>query len=291
MAHNSPLEWNRQWVAPLISSALAEDLGERGDVTSQLLIPEAAEATLTFRNRQPLTVAGLDIIAATFEAVNAHCGIKLHANDGDQLPAMSVMATLSGHARELLTGERVALNLLQRACAVATETQAYVQAIAGTGCKIRDTRKTMPGMRMLDKYAVRCGGGENHRIGLFDMIMIKDNHIAICGGIHAAIDRAIEQNTNKLPIEVECDTLAQVEEALRAPIDWILLDNMTPDMLHEAVRLRGDKPIKLEASGGITLATARQMAETGVDAISVGAITHSAPAVDIGLDIEMHLIL
>lgn len=275
-------------VIPLIDAALQEDVGA-GDVTSHLLLPEAAQVTLIFRNREPLIVAGAALIQATYERLSVGAQVELHVADGEKVDAGTAMATVRGPARSLLTGERVALNLLQRACGVATLTNRFVSAVSGTGVAIRDTRKTMPGMRVLDKYAVRCGGGENHRMRLDDMILIKDNHIALNGSLTQAVEKAIAGNIDALPIEVECDTLAQVEEAVACDIDWILLDNMSPDMLRKAVAMRGERSVKMEASGGITLETIGEAARTGVDAISVGAITHSAVAVDIGLDIELDI--
>lgn len=267
--------------------ALAEDIGQ-GDVTSQALIAEQQQAMLSFRNREPLVVAGIFLIEEVMQMLTYDFSSELHVTDGQFVETPQALATLRGNARALLSAERLMLNLLQRCSGVATLTRHYVQAVAGTGVTILDTRKTMPGMRDLDKYAVTCGGGKNHRMRLDDRILIKDNHIAVCGGVTQAIERAKAANNDKLMIEVECDTLAQLQEALACGVDWILLDNMPPPMLREAVAMTAGKA-KLEASGGVTLHSVRAIAETGVDAISVGAITHSAPAVDIGLDIVIDI--
>ncbi len=265
--------------------ALDEDIGQ-GDITSQCLIPESRQATLHFRNRGPLVVAGLFMIQDVLERFTSPVKVELQVAEGQLLQSSQIMATLNGNARILLTAERLMLNLIQRSCGVAALTHRYVQAVEGTGAIILDTRKTMPGMRMIDKYAVTCGGGYNHRMRLDDRILIKDNHIALAGGVSAAISQAKAGNVNGLILEVECDTLEQVSQACEAGVDWILLDNMTLPQLRESVLL-GKGRAKLEASGGVNLQTVRGIAETGVDAISVGALTHSAPAADIGLDITI----
>lgn len=265
--------------------ALDEDLGT-GDITSQLLIPADKTARLEFRSRQALTVAGLPLIEKIIRLLTTDYALTLHAKDGNSFEAPALLATITGNARALLSAERLALNLLQRCSGVATLTAQYVNAVEGTKAQILDTRKTMPGMRLLDKYAVRCGGGHNHRMRLDDRILIKDNHIAVCGGIDAAIKAALANKPEGILIEVECDTFEQVTLALAHPIDWILLDNMPLESLCNAVALNAGK-VMLEASGGVNLRTIRAIAETGVDAISVGALTHSAIAVDIGLDIEI----
>lgn len=265
--------------------ALAEDVG-RGDVTSLALIEEHQKASFVFRNREPLVVAGLFVIDEVMQMLSQDFSTELNVEDGQYLEAPQVMAVMQGNARALLTAERLMLNLMQRCSGVATLTRHYVEAVKGTGVDILDTRKTMPGMRLLDKYAVTCGGGKNHRMRLDDRILIKDNHIGVCGGVTQAIAKAKAANSGGLLIEVECDSLGQVEEAVAAGVDWILLDNMVPALLRKAVAINAGRA-KLEASGGVNLQTVCAMAETGVDAISVGAITHSAPAVDIGLDIEV----
>jgi nicotinate-nucleotide pyrophosphorylase (carboxylating) len=265
----------------LIKTALAEDVGS-GDITSQLLIPEDASAELLLVARQKMVLSGVRVPALVYSSLAAGLvGVKSQADDGDVLRAGDVIATLSGNARAILTGERVTLNIMQRMSGVATLTRQYVDAIAGTHAKILDTRKTLPGMRLLDKYAVQCGGGVNHRMGLYDAVLVKDNHVALMGGIAQAIAHCRSQTT--LPIIVECDTLEQLREVLAAKPDRIMLDNMSNDMLREAVRIVAGT-VPLEATGGVNLQTIRGIAETGVDYISVGAITHSAPAVDIGLD-------
>lgn len=272
-------------LTPLITLALAEDFGSQGfpqgDATTHALIPPGTQARLDLVARTPLIVAGLEAAVATFKQVDASLTISLHSKDGTAARPGESLLTAQGNAAALLGAERVALNLLQRACGVATLTRAFVEAVQGTKAKILDTRKTMPGLRALDKHAVACGGGVNHRFGLYDAILIKDNHLALLGGVAPALARA---RASGLPVIVECDTLEQVAEALKAKPNRILLDNMPPATLREAVAMvNGALP--LEASGGITLETARSHAETGVDFLSVGALTHSAPSADIGADI------
>lgn len=272
----------------VIAAALAEDLigaeGLEGDITSALLIPKTSTGTLQFNAREDMVACGTFIPGMVFEQLSPTIKVEVKAKEGSKVQAGTMLAVATGPAWLLLTGERVALNLMQRACAVATLTQKYVEAVAGTNAKILDTRKTMPGLRELDKYAVRTAGGMNHRMGLYDMVLVKDNHVALAGGVGAAVNAACKGT--KLPVIVECDTVAQVEEAIATKPSRILLDNMSTRMLKEAVKLV-DKQLPLEASGGVTLATVRAIAETGVDFISVGAITHSAPAVDIGADIQI----
>ncbi|MFM9889047.1 MAG: carboxylating nicotinate-nucleotide diphosphorylase [Rickettsiales bacterium] len=209
---------------------------------------------------------------------------RLYVKDGDRVAEGAVLAELSGPARALLAGERTALNLLQQLSGVATLTRAYVDAVEGTGAQILDTRKTIPGLRHLQKYAVRCGGGVNHRMGLFDAVLIKDNHIAVAGGVRAAVEAALAHAPEGMTIQVECDTLAQVAEAIAAGATMLLLDNMDNDTLKSAVALAKPQGVTTEASGNVNLQTVRGIAETGVDRISIGRLTHSAPAVDIGLD-------
>jgi nicotinate-nucleotide pyrophosphorylase (carboxylating) len=264
----------------LISAALAEDIGG-GDVTGALVIPPETRFHGVMAAREELVVAGLPMVVEIFRRVVPEGQIVLRAEDGDRLPAGSVLAELDGPAAGLLTAERTALNLLQHLSGIATLTRRYADAIEGTGAILLDTRKTVPGLRLLAKYASRMGGVRNHRIGLYDGVLIKDNHIAVCGGVAAAVKRA--KSGTGLPVEVECDRLDQVAEAVAAGADIILLDNMTPDLLREAVALVGGRA-KTEASGGITLQTIAAIAATGVDFISVGRLTQSAPAVDIGLD-------
>ncbi len=263
----------------LMMLAITEDVG-RGDVTSQALLEQDITAEGRLVARQNLVVCGVPIAARLAERYGLSF---LPAAEDGEVRAHGTLATLTGSARKMLTVERVMLNFMQRMSAVATCTHTYVDAVAGTQTRILDTRKTIPGWRMLDKYAVRAGGGVNHRMGLFDALMIKDNHIAIAGGLTAAVTRAVDAALD-LPIIVECDTLAQVEEAVSLPVSRLLLDNMDIPTLTQAVRMVAGR-VPLEASGGVRVATVRAIADTGVDYISVGAITHSAPAVDIGLDI------
>lgn len=270
-------------VRRLVELAIEEDLG-RGDVTSEATL-EAKTVTGNVVARQPLVLAGIGIVPVVVEVAGAHSiEIVRSAEDTKAVAADTVVCELRGDVRELLGIERVTLNFLQRMSGVATLTRRYVEAIAGTGARIIDTRKTLPGWRTLDKYAVAAGGGSNHRFALDDGILIKDNHVAACGGVRPAIERARASAHHLLKIEVECDTLAQVDEAVAAGADVILLDNMRPDTLREAVKKIGGKA-RTEASGGVTLTNVREVAETGVDLISVGALTHSAPGVDLGLDL------
>jgi nicotinate-nucleotide pyrophosphorylase (carboxylating) len=272
-------------VARAVAEALAEDLGLAGDVTTAATVPASTRATAVLATRRPGVVAGLALAEAAFRALDADVEFKRHIEDGAQVDADTILARVAGEARALLTAERVALNFLGRLSGIATLTRRYVEAVAGTRAMIVDTRKTTPGLRAFEKYAVRCGGGRNHRAGLFDAILIKDNHIAAAGGLGAAIQGARAHAGHMLKIEVEVDTLAQLEEALSHPIDAVLLDNMTPARLREAVRLVAGR-VLTEASGGVDLDTVRAIAETGVDLISVGALTHSAPVLDLGLDFE-----
>ena len=235
--------------------------------------------------REGGVACGLKIAATVFEELDCLAFIETLAQDGDRVEAGAGVLRVEGEAHALLTGERVALNFVQRLSGIATLTQQFVQAVEGTNAKIVDTRKTTPGLRLMEKFAVRCGGGSNHRYALDDLILIKDNHIAICGGIQEAIKRAREYSSHALKIEVECDTLEQVEAALASRADIILLDNMRPETLKIAVEKIDGRAIS-EASGGVNLQTVRAIAQSGVDLISVGALTHSARSLDVGLDIE-----
>jgi nicotinate-nucleotide pyrophosphorylase (carboxylating) len=269
----------------VIGVALDEDLGDGGDPTSRGLAGRPASVALVARTAA--TVAGLPAVEATTGAVAARLGTGAvatvpRAADGDRVQAGAVLARLDGDAATLLGAERTLLNLIGRLTGVATLTAAYAAAVAGTGAVIRDTRKTTPGLRALEKYAVRCGGGVNHRLGLHDALLVKDNHVAAAGSLTAAVAAARAAGPD-LPLEVEVDTLAQVEEALACGCDLLLLDNMDPATMREAVELSAGRA-RTEASGGITLATVRAAAETGVDFIAVGALTHSAPAADVALD-------
>jgi nicotinate-nucleotide pyrophosphorylase (carboxylating) len=268
-----------------VQDVLAEDLGAGGDVTSNATIDADARFTADMNCRQKIVVAGLDIAAGFFRALDAHVAVEQLVKDGDAVTHGTTLMRLAGNARAMLTAERSALNTLQHLCGIATLTRRYVDAIAGTGVVLLDTRKTLPGLRLLDKYAARMGGAENHRMRLDDGMLIKDNHVAVCGGVAEAVRRARAANTG-LAVQIEVDRIDQIEPALDAGADRLLLDNMDPAMLREAVRVVGGR-VPLEASGGVTLETIRVLAETGVDFISVGRITQSAPAVDIGLDYAM----
>lgn len=268
-----------------VSRALAEDLGLAGDITTSATIPLQARAAGTIGARRPGVAAGIALAEAAFRALDAEAEFVVHAADGTRIEPGQVVCRVAGNARALLQAERVALNFLGRLSGIATLTRQYVDAIAGTKAAIVDTRKTTPGLRALEKFAVRCGGGHNHRFGLFDAVLIKDNHIAAAGGIAAAIKAARAHAGHMVRIEVEVDTLDQLAVALDLPIDAVLLDNMTLDDLSRAVAMAGGRVVT-EASGGVSLATVRGIAETGVDLISVGALTHSAPVLDLGLDFE-----
>jgi len=265
-----------------VRRVLAEDLGSGGDVTSNATIDPDARFTAEMNCREPIVVAGLEIAIAFFRALDREVRIERVAKDGDAVPAGSVLLRLAGNARAMLAAERSALNTLQHLSGIATMTRRYVDAIAGTGATLLDTRKTIPGLRLLEKYAARMGGAENHRMRLDDGLLIKDNHVGVAGGVAEAV-RAAKDHGSGLPIQVEVDRIEQIEPALDAGADRLLLDNMKPNMLGEAVRLVAGR-VPLEASGGVNLDTIRAIADTGVEFISVGRITQSAPAVDIGLD-------
>ena len=290
LVHPVPVEPLRDdEVRQAVRQALTEDVGA-GDVTTAATVPEDASATALMRAREPLVVAGLALAEAAFRELSEKVRLSRHVADGEQVDGGKILLRISGPARALLTAERVALNFVQRLSGVATAAAQFVQAVRGTPAQILDTRKTTPGWRRLEKYAVTCGGAVNHRAGLYDMVLIKDNHLAALrhaspNPIAAAVQRAREVYP-QLKIEVETDTLDQVDEALAAGADLILLDNMNPVQLRLAVqKCKGHA--RTEASGGVSLATVRAIAEAGVDFISVGAITHSARAVDIGLDFEV----
>jgi nicotinate-nucleotide pyrophosphorylase (carboxylating) len=265
-----------------ISRVLAEDLGRGGDVTSSATIDPEARFTAEMSARQDMVVAGLDIAAGFFRRLDVNVAIEQLASDGDAVGPGTALMRLGGNARAMLAAERSALNTLQHLSGIATLTRRYVDAIAGIGAVLLDTRKTIPGLRVLEKYAARMGGAENHRMRLDDGILIKDNHVAVCGGVAEAVRRAKAANTG-LQVQVEVDRVDQIEPALAAGADRLLLDNMPPPVLREAVALVAGR-VPLEASGGVTLETIRAIAETGVDYISVGRITQSAPAIDVGLD-------
>jgi nicotinate-nucleotide pyrophosphorylase (carboxylating) len=268
-----------------VQRVLAEDLGSGGDVTSKATIREDSRFTAEMNARQPIVVAGIEIAAAFFRALDGDVQVELLANDGEQVARGATLMRLAGNARAMLAAERSALNTLQHLSGIATLTRSYVDAIKGTGAVVLDTRKTIAGLRVLEKFAARMGGAQNHRMRLDDGVLIKDNHVAVCGGVAEAVRSAKTANTG-LQIQVEVDRIDQIEPALAAGADRLLLDNMDPAMLRQAVKLVSGR-VPLEASGGVTLETIRFLAETGVDFISVGRITQSAPAVDIGLDYSL----
>ena len=275
-------------IEPVILMALTEDLGRAGDVTAQACIPEGARMRAAFVARKPGVLAGIHCVRLSVLAMDPEAEIALRLGDGEAFEAGAVLAEVEADARAFLAAERTALNLLGRLCGVATLTRAYVEAVAGIRARIADTRKTTPGLRALEKHAVLCGGGVNHRFGLDDAILIKDNHIAVCGGVAEAIRRTKAAAGHLMKVEVEVDGLEQLDEAFAERPDVIMLDNFTLPMLREAVDRAKASPFGrpvLEASGGVNLETVRGIAETGVDVISVGALTHSAPSLDIGLDV------
>lgn len=263
-----------------IDIAFAEDIGS-GDITAETVIPTGAMLTATMNARENMVLAGLPLLAPIVKRLDPTANIILAAIDGTRLKAGGKIATINAKARALLSAERTALNIIQHMSGIATLTHAYVDAIDGTDTVLLDTRKTTPGLRKLDKYAAACGGAQNHRMGLFDAVMIKDNHIAVAGSISQAVESAL--NAGQTKIQVECDTLAQVSEAVEIGATSLLLDNMSPAAIIKALTIVNGT-IPCEASGGVTLKTIRAIAETGVDFISVGRLTQSAPAVDIGLD-------
>jgi nicotinate-nucleotide pyrophosphorylase (carboxylating) len=270
-------------IEPVVRAALAEDLGRAGDITALACIDADAALTATFGARKAGTIAGLDCARLAVLTLDPGAKFKAKVADGARVEPGTVLARVTANARALLSAERTALNLLGRLSGVATLTAAYVDAVAGTKARIVDTRKTTPGLRALEKYAVRCGGGVNHRFGLDDAILIKDNHVAACGGVRQAIERARAFAGHLVRVECEVDSLDQLAEALDAGPDVIMLDNFSIKQLNVAVGMAAGRVV-LEASGGVTLDTVRAIAETGVDVISVGALTHSAPVLDIGLD-------
>ena len=286
----------------LIALALAEDLGDRGDVTSQVVIPEDLQGSAVFLAKAAGVVAGLPAAELVMKTVDARLHVEMLKKDGDLVTPRDRLATVAGPMRSMLAAERTALNFLQHMSGIATLTRSYVDEIAGCSAKILDTRKTLPGWRLLEKYAVRCGGGHNHRMGLHDGILIKDNHRAALGITENADSLDIVESvmniedgitrlggpSREMPVEVEVDSLQQLEAALGSWAAIVLLDNMTLEEMREAVRIRNKRApeVLLEASGGVNLQTVRAIAATGVDRISIGALTHSAPALDIALDYE-----
>ena len=272
-------------VSDFVRRVLAEDLGSGGDITSAATIAADARFTAEMNCRQPIVVAGIDIAIAFFRALDRDVRVRKSASDGDKVPAGTVLMTLEGNARAMLSAERSALNTLQHLSGIATLTRQYVERIEGTGATLLDTRKTIPGLRLVEKYAARMGGAENHRMRLDDGLLIKDNHVAVAGGVAEAV-RAAKAADTGFAVQVEVDRIDQIEPALAAGADRLLLDNMPPPVLHEAVALVARR-VPLEASGGVNLDTIRAIAETGVEYISVGRIIQSAPAVDIGLDYSL----
>lgn len=271
---------------PVVISALTEDLGRRGDVTSQATIPATMQAQLQIKARQAGVICGMDLARLAFSMVDAHIEFEAQVVDGESVSADTVLATVSGNARHLLTAERTALNFLTHLSGIATATRDIVDSVADYPAQITCTRKTIPGLRVVQKYAVRCGGGRNHRLGLDDAILIKDNHIAIAGDITAAIKQAQDFAGHLIPIEVEVDNLDQLALALETGVDLVLLDNMSPEILVQAVAMCQGRA-KTEASGGITPASVQAVARTGVDFIAMGYLTHSTTALDIGLDFSV----
>ena len=269
----------------VIEAALTEDLGAAGDITTEAIVPAATEMSAFIRSRQPGRIAGVDVARLVLSRLQEPAIVTVVAADGTDVAAGELVAVLTGPARTVLAGERVILNVLGRLSGIATATAAVVRAVAGTGVAIKDTRKTTPGLRALERYAVAVGGGANHRSGLYDAVLIKDNHIAIAGSISAAVERVRAKLGETTPIQVEVETLVELEEALHSEVSAVLLDNMSPEMLRHAVALVA-KRCHTEASGGITPANVREIAATGVEAISLGWLTHSAPILDLGLDIR-----
>jgi len=275
-------------VRALIDAALAEDIG-RGDLTTQLTVPSELRATAAIVAKQDGVLAGAPLVDRIVAAVGAcDAVITHHASDGAAFAAGARLISIEGGAADLLVAERTALNFVQHLCGVATLTRRFVDAVAGTRARVVDTRKTTPGLRALEKYAVRASGGYNHRLGLDDGILIKDNHILAAGGVAAAVTAARRGAPHTTRVQIECASLAQVDEALAAGADAILLDNMSVEQLAAAVRRIAGRAV-VEASGGVTLATIRDIAQTGVDLISVGALTHSAPAIDLSMKIQLRV--
>ena len=279
---------------PLLRRALREDLGLAGDLTTDAVVPADLAARADIVARQGGRLAGLEIATRTFALLDPSVGVELHAADGADASPGDVLGRVAGPARAILTGERVTLNLLGRLCGIATATRDLVAAVGDHPARVVCTRKTTPGLRGLEKYAVRCGGGENHRFGLDDAVLIKDNHVAIAGGVRPAIERARRGVGHLVKIECEVDSLAQLEEALAAGVDAVLLDNMDLETLRRGVEMARGRAVATprgrvltEASGGITARTIAAVAATGVDLISVGWITHSAPSLDVALDIRV----
>lgn len=274
----------RTW-HPLVELALAEDVGP-GDVTTPLVASPEQSGEAVIEARQALVVCGLEVARAVFAAVDPRLDFEPHARDGDRVEPGAALARVRGPLRGLLTAERTALDFLMRLCGVATATRRYVDAVAGTGAAITDTRKTLPGWRTLDKYAARVGGARNHRFGLYDGVLLKDNHLALAGGVEPAVKAALAAAPAGLRVQVEVESAADAEAAIAAGADFLLLDNCPLERLRAIVERVGERAL-LEASGGITLENVRAVAETGVDQISIGGLTHSAPSLDVALDVEL----
>ncbi len=273
-------------VEPLLRRALEEDLDKAGDITSNAIIPESARAIAVMRARKAGVLAGVEGAAHVFRMLDPQAKVLIGAKDGDLLKAGQDILSVEGNARAVLAAERTALNYISHLSGIATETRRMVDLVKGTKAHVCCTRKTNSGLRLPEKYAVRMGGGDNHRIGLFDAILIKDNHIAVAGGIRPAVEKALAARKLGVRLEVEVDSIGQLKEIIDLPLDAVLLDNMKPDDMRACVDLVRGKFI-LEASGGITAANIRAAAESGVDIISLGWLTHSSPALDIGLDIDI----
>jgi nicotinate-nucleotide pyrophosphorylase (carboxylating) len=274
---------SRLVVEPIVRAALLEDIGHGGDLTTDAIVDPDAHASANVVARTSGVVAGIGAAALAFTLLDPDATIDANAVDGDLVDANATIARVSGRGRALLTAERTALNILGRLCGIATLTHRFVMLTRGTKARIADTRKTTPGLRVLEKYAVRCGGGVNHRFGLDDAVLIKDNHLAVAGSVSAAVEAVRQSVGHTVKIEVEVDTLEQLREALDASVDAVLLDNMTLEQLAEAVRVVGGRAV-VEASGGVTAQTVAAIAATGVDLISSGSLTHSAPALDVAID-------
>ena len=285
MSEVSPpaLSLPRYLVEQAVATALEEDLGGVGDITTNTIIPPDAQGDASIIVRKPGVIAGLDLAAASFKSLDPDVRFTRIVEDGSKVEAGATIARIAGKTRALLTGERTALNFFGRLSGIATLTAGYVAAVEGTHAKIVETRKTTPGLRALEKYAVRCGGGTNHRFGLYDAVLVKDNHIAAAGGLAEALNAVRTAGGHLVKIEVEVDTLDQLENVLRFPIDAVLLDNMDAGTLKRAIALVKGRVIT-EASGGVTLESVREIAKTGVDLISVGALTHSARSLDSSLE-------
>lgn len=272
-----------------VRDALREDLGRAGDVTTTATIPADARASVEIRTREAGVLSGIHVAAAAFQAMNAELVFKSEAKDGEHIELGQPVAHIEGTARAVLSAERVALNFLMHMSGIATYTARFASEITHTHAKVCCTRKTLPGLRAVEKYAVRCGGGSNHRFGLDDAILIKDNHIAVCGGVREAVEAARAYAGHLMSVEIEVDDLDQLREAVAAGPDAVLLDNMSPDLLREGVTIvrKADRPIAIEASGNVSLDTIKAIAETGVDYISTSKITMAAPTLDLGLDIAL----